>query len=318
MQKANVREVEPGIFVLDHHFLGAPGLIASYLLPGPDGLTLVESGPGSTTETLLAGIRAAGFDPGDLRRILLTHIHLDHAGAAGGLVRRFPEARAYVHPAGAAHLVDPSRLLRSARRIYGDHMDTLWGEILPVPEDRLTVLTDGEAVRVGGRVLRALDTPGHASHHLAFHDPDAGVVFTGDVAGVRLERTPHVRPPTPPPDIDLGLWRASVARIRALRPRALLLTHFDAVDDPEWHLDDLLARLFSWAGWMDGRLEGGSGTEELVAALRRRGDAEIRDAGGDDDMVRRYDLSVSYEMIVDGLARYLRRAAEAREGRVGG
>ncbi|HKG94299.1 MAG TPA: MBL fold metallo-hydrolase, partial [Gemmatimonadaceae bacterium] len=176
------REVEPGVFLLDHHFRGSPRVIASYLIAGDrDALTLVEAGPASTTDTLLAGVRQAGFDPARIERVIVTHIHLDHAGAAGTLVRRLPRARVYVHPVGAPHLVDPSKLMASATRIYGALMGPLWGEMLPVPEERLVVLADGETVDAGGRVLRAHDTPGHANHHLALHDARSGALFTGDV-----------------------------------------------------------------------------------------------------------------------------------------
>lgn len=304
-----VREAEPGIFVIDHRFAGSEELIASFLLPGADGLTLVESGPASTLPRLLEGIRAAGFDPADLRRVVLTHVHLDHAGGAGSLLRHAPGAVVYAHPAGVPHLVDPAKLLRSARRIYGDAMDALWGEVLPVPAERVAALADGESLPIGGRTLRALFTPGHAGHHVAVHEPEAGVVFTGDVAGVRLPGSAYVRPPTPPPDVDLVLWRESVGRIRALAPRRLYLTHFGGFDDPGPHLDGLLARLFFWAGWTEAQRERGADAGEVAAGLRRLGDAEIRAAGGDDELVGRYELSVGYEMIAEGLLRHLGRAA---------
>ena len=304
-----VREAEPGTFVIDHHFQGSGELIASFLLPGADGLTLVESGPASTLPRLLEGIRAAGFDPADLRRVVLTHVHLDHAGGAGSLLRHAPLARVHVHPAGVPHLVDPTKLVRSARRVFGDAMDTLWGEVLPVPADRVAALADGEELPIGGRVLRVLFTPGHAGHHVALHEPAAGAVFTGDVAGVRLPGSTHVRPPTPPPDVDLDLWRGSVGRIRALGPRRLYLTHFAGFDDPGPHLDELLARLFFWAGWTEAQRERGADAGEVAAGLRRLGDASIRAAGGDDAMVRRYELAVGYEMIARGLLRHLERAA---------
>lgn len=304
-----VREAEPGTWVIDHRFQGSEELIASFLLAGADGLTLVESGPASTLPRLLEGIRAAGFDPADLRRVVLTHVHLDHAGGAGSLLRHAPRARVYVHPAGVPHLLDPARLVRSARRVFGDAMDTLWGEVLPVPADRVVALADGEELAIGGRVLRALFTPGHAGHHLALHEPAAGIVFTGDVAGVRLPGSAHVRPPTPPPDVDLALWRESVGRIRALGPRRLYLTHFGGFDDPGPHLDGLLARLFFWAGWTRAQMERGADAGVIAAGLRRLGDAEIRAAGGDDALVERYELAVGYEMIARGLLRHLEHAA---------
>jgi glyoxylase-like metal-dependent hydrolase (beta-lactamase superfamily II) len=307
MPEPIVKELEPDLFLIDHHFQGVPGVIGSYLLAGGDDLTLVEAGPASTTEALLRGIRAAGFDPERITRILLTHIHLDHAGASGTLVRRLPRATVYVHPIGAPHLIDPERLLSSASRIYGDQMESLWGEILPVPEERVVELKDEDEVRAGGRTLRALDTPGHAHHHLAYHDAEGGSVFTGDVAAVRLGGRPYVRPPTPPPELDLELWRRSVLRIRGLRPRRLLLTHFGAYDDPDWHLDDLLSRLFFWGGWVGARLEEGTERERVTEELQRIGDAEMAEIVSESGWEEPYELATNYRMTVDGFARYFRK-----------
>lgn len=307
MSNPEVREIEPGTFLIDQHFLGTPGVIASYLLADGDDLALIETGPTTTLETVLAGVRAAGFAPEAIRHVLVTHIHLDHAGAAGTLLQRLPHARLYVHPVGAPHLVDPSKLLSSAGRIYGAEMDRLWGQILPVPEDRLTVVEDGAELRVGRRRLVALDTPGHASHHLAFHEPESGLVFTGDVAAVRLAGTSYVRPPTPPPELELELWKGSVARLRALRPRRLLLTHFGAFDDADHHLDELLARLFFWAGWVDARLRAEQDAEAIVDALRQFGDTELREMTGDPALLHAYELATNYRMTVDGFVRYFRK-----------
>jgi glyoxylase-like metal-dependent hydrolase (beta-lactamase superfamily II) len=307
MNSPTVQQIEPGLFLIDHVFLSVPGVIASYLLADGDEVALIETGPTSTLEVLLEGVRATGHDPEQITRVLVTHIHLDHAGAAGVLLERLPRARLYVHPVGAPHLIDPSKLLASATRIYGDRMDRLWGRIVPVPRDRLDVTEDGAAIRVGGRTLRALDTPGHAMHHLAFHEPDLGAVFTGDVAAVRLGGTAYVRPPTPPPELDLGLWMQSVARLRALDARLLLLTHFGAFDDVDRHLDMLLARLFHWAGWTEARLEQEPDTTRVAAELRARGDDEIRREVGDDSLFQAYELATNYQMTVDGYARYFRK-----------
>ncbi|HET6763513.1 MAG TPA: MBL fold metallo-hydrolase, partial [Longimicrobiaceae bacterium] len=239
---ALIAEEAPGVVRIDHRWMGTPGLIASYLLGDGDDLALVEAGPASTAGNLLAAIQAAGHDPADVRTILLTHIHLDHAAGTGLLLRHMPRARVVVHPAGAGHLADPSRLLRSATRIYGDRMDALWGPMLPVPADRIDARSD-VAVKAGGRTLMALDTPGHAGHHLAFHDAEAALVFTGDVAGVRLPGCTHVRPPTPPPEFDPELWRSSIARLRSTGAGRLLLTHFGGFGDAERHLDELQGRL---------------------------------------------------------------------------
>lgn len=296
----DIFEEAPGIHRIDHGWFG-PGFIASYLITGGEGPALVEAGPASTHEALLAGVRAAGVDPAEIRDLLLTHIHLDHAAGAGLLARVAPRARVHVHPRGAAHLSDPSRLLASARRLYGDAMDAMWGTMLPVPPERIRTPADGEAILVAGRTLHALYTPGHAAHHLAFHDPEAGVVFTGDVGGIRLEGVRHVRPPTPPPELDTPAWMASIDRLRALEPERLLLTHFGGAADAGWHLDDLAARLADWT-----RLAGehrGAGPGALAAALRGRGDADLALAGATDAQVRRYAESIPYEMMAAGLLR---------------
>jgi len=314
MNSLTADRVAEGITLIDLRFLGVPGVIASYLVADGDAVALIETGPTTTLDTLLAGVRAAGHDPEAITDVLVTHIHLDHAGAAGTLLRHLPRARLHVHPVGAPHLLDPSKLLGSATRIYGDRMDELWGEILPVPEGRLIVAQDGAEIRVGGRVLRALATPGHAAHHLAFHDPDTGTVFTGDVAAVRLAGTDYVRPPTPPPELDLDGWLRSVSRIRALRPERLALTHFGAYADADDHLDTMIARLFEWAGWVEARLAAEPDRAAVTAELQARSDAEIRaigeaDSHRSDDLIRAYELATNYRMTVDGFARFFRKRA---------
>jgi glyoxylase-like metal-dependent hydrolase (beta-lactamase superfamily II) len=306
MAEARIYEEAPGVTRIDHGW-GGEGFIASYLVEDGGELALIEAGPASTRDALLGGIRAAGHDPADLSHILLTHIHLDHAAGAGQLARIAPDATVHVHPQGAPHLVDPSRLLASAARIYGDQMDALWGTMLPVPEERIRTPGDGEAVRVGGRSLVALDTPGHAIHHFAFHDPDAGLVFTGDVGGIRMDRARHVRPPTPPPEVDTPGWMASIDRLRALEPRMLLPTHFGGIDDVAWHLDDLAARLDDWT-----RLSAQHADPAALAdALRRRADAELLEVTGDAGLVRRYAQSIPYDMMAAGLVRQARTRTES-------
>jgi glyoxylase-like metal-dependent hydrolase (beta-lactamase superfamily II) len=307
MSEPIVQEVEQGVFLIDQQFLNVPGVVASYLVADGDEAALIETGPTTTLDTVLAGVRSAGFDPEQITRVLVTHIHLDHAGAAGVLLRRLPRARLHVHPVGAPHLVDPSKLLASATRIYGDRMERLWGEIVPVPDDRVEPTPDGAEIRVGRRTLRAVDTPGHATHHLAYHEAESGVVFTGDVAAVRLRGTGYVRPPTPPPELDLELWMASIARLRSLDAKQLLLTHFGAYADVDHHLDQLIARLFRWAGWAEVRLRQESDTAALTEELRAWGDAELRAIAGDDSLLHPYELATNYRMTVDGFARHFRR-----------
>ncbi|MDQ3811868.1 MAG: MBL fold metallo-hydrolase [Chloroflexota bacterium] len=315
----SVQQLESGLFRIDLHFQGVAGVIASYLLAdSADDLTLVETGPSTTIDALLAGIRAAGFDPDAIRRLAVTHIHLDHAGAAGSLLQRLPGARLSVHQIGLPHLIDPTKLIASATRIYGEAMERLWGEIVPVPADRVDVLQDGQELQAGGRTLRAYYTPGHASHHVAYHDPASGAVFTGDVAGVRLGDTQYVCPPTPPPDIDLALWQESVARLRALRPRRLYLTHFGAFADPEWHFDDLMSRLGRWTEWVEGRLTAEPDTAVVAAELQRLQERELAAITHTDaqTLSEAYELATPSKMNVDGLARYLKKrvSAGARPG----
>ncbi len=322
----------PGRWCLDLAFQGYAGAVAAFLLAEGDDLVLVETGPGSTLAALEAGVAQAGFALEQLTAVAVTHVHLDHAGAAGAVLARAPRARLYVHPRGAAHMVDPSRLVASAARIYGEHMDRLWGAFEPVPAGRVAALDDGARVPLGARGLVALHTPGHATHHVAYHDEDAGDVYAGDVAGVRLAGAPYVRPPTPPPDVDLDAWRTSVARLRGAASRRLILTHFGAVDDVDWHLDDLLARLFEWCGWVEGRLEGAAADAALVVdALAERGRREVARAlaGVAADalpagvtaahLADGYELATPSDMTVAGVARWMgvraRRDAERMAAR---
>jgi glyoxylase-like metal-dependent hydrolase (beta-lactamase superfamily II) len=224
------------VHTLDLNFLGIPGSIAAYLIPHAHGAILIETGPGSTLPALQAGLRAHGLLAADISDVFLTHIHLDHAGAAGWLARQ--GAQIHVHPLGAPHLIDPERLLNSASRIYGDKMDFLWGEFLPVPEEQLSVLQDGESVEIDGLRIRAIDTPGHAYHHYIYILED--ICFSGDIGGVRMPGVRHVRLPMPPPELHLESWRASLKKMRQEYENGsftrIAPTHFGIFDDPAWHL----------------------------------------------------------------------------------
>jgi glyoxylase-like metal-dependent hydrolase (beta-lactamase superfamily II) len=310
MTEARIHQEAAGVTRIDHGW-GGPGFIASYLVADGDGLALIEAGPASTREALLAGIRAAGHDPAALTHILLTHVHLDHAAGAGELARIAPRAVVHVHPRGAPHVVDPSRLLASAARLYGDRMDEMWGTMHPIPAERVVTLADSEAIRVGGRTLRAVDTPGHAAHHLSFHEPDAGLVFTGDVGGIRLQGARYVRPPTPPPELDTPAWLASIDRLRALDAEMLLPTHFGGVRDVAWHLDDLAARLRAWTRLAQEHAD--AGPVALAAVLRAGADEDLLSATGNPEIVARYATSIPYEMMAAGLLRQQSlRAGSAR------
>lgn len=306
MADAAVHREAEGVWRIDHGWQ-MPRMIASYLLVDEGDAVLVEAGPASTRDALLAGIRAAGVDPADVSWILPTHVHLDHAAGAGALLAEMPRARVGIHPLGAPHLADPAKLIASATRIYGDRMHELWGEMRPVPADRLTVLEDGARVRVGRRTLAAVDTPGHARHHHAFHDADAGLVFTGDVAGIRLPGASYVLPPTPPPEFEPERWHASVARLRALRPAMLLPTHFGGVTDTERHLDELDARVADWTAWATAQVAAGADVDALARGLAARSADEITAATGDPRMAAEYETSVGYPMLAAGLYRSVTR-----------
>lgn len=287
---------------IDHGFSGLAHVIASYLVPTEVGPVLIEAGPASSYANLVAAIRALGYAPEDVRHLFVTHIHLDHAGGAW----RFAESGAtiYVHPRGAPHLADPTKLLASAARIYGEQMENLWGEVRPIAAERIKVLDDGQDVHLGRTRVRAISTPGHASHHHVYVID--GLLFAGDIAGIRIGRGP-VLPPTPPPDIDLEAWRASLQRVRELAPDALYLTHFGRADDVRDHLDRLESKLDAWASWTLGALRAGKDDEKLVADFVRYWQEELRACGLDEERIREYELADPPWMNLQGLVRYWRK-----------
>jgi glyoxylase-like metal-dependent hydrolase (beta-lactamase superfamily II) len=224
---------------LDLHHQGAERVIGSYVLDTEDGPALFDCGPASCRDALVAGLRTRGLELSDLRHLLLSHIHLDHAGAAGVLVREHPGLQVHVSEIGAPHLVDPSRLERSARRLYGDTFDDLWGELAPVPQENVHIA--GERV-VG---LECFPTPGHASHHVCYLSGD-GTLYAGDAAGVRIRPHMTVLPPTPPPEFDLDIWLQTLDEIERRAPERLALIHFGVADDVTRHLAELRRRLRDW------------------------------------------------------------------------
>ncbi|HKV84005.1 MAG TPA: MBL fold metallo-hydrolase [Ktedonobacterales bacterium] len=301
--------VHDDLWTLDTLYQGESGVIASYLLTGADGLALVDVGSAASVDQVLAGIRAAGYRPEDVEHLVLTHVHLDHAGATGTLLRSMPNARVYVHAIGAPHLIDPTKLLSSAQRIYGDRMEQLWGHTEPVPAERITILEDEQTIRVGQRTLRALYTPGHAIHHLAYFDEASRTAFTGDVAGVRLLGSTFVRPPTPPPDLSLEDWTASIARLDALNLETIYLPHFGPASGVREHFARLRENLYAWGELMRQGIRAGKDDEALARDLAAASEpallASAPDAG--DDLLDRYELATNYLMSAQGYVRYYRK-----------
>ena len=291
------------IHVLDTHHLGRAGIIASTALETDDGLVLFDTGPESTFENLAAELRGIHFAAEDVRHVFLSHIHFDHAGAAW----RFAElgATIYVHPRGAPHLIDPAKLIASATRLYGDDMDRLWGRIAPIPAERVKVLQDDELVRVAPFEVRAIATPGHASHHHIYHWNDN--VFGGDVAGVRLGGGPPV-PPFVPPELDIESWLESIAKIRALNPAKLFLPHFGLMKGPvAAHLNALEERVRRWSIWFRDRLRAGADEQQMKPDFAQFVVEELRAAGATEKEALDYEQADPSFMAVSAAVRYWRK-----------
>lgn len=250
--------IVPGVTEIDTRLGGWDRVTAGYLVDGPAPV-LVETGSQSSVPVLLAALDELGMAADDLAGVAVTHIHLDHAGGVGDVAKAFPRATVYVHEKGARHLVDPARLVDSAARVYGDLLDSLYGRLDPTPSERIHVLADGEAIQVGdGRVLTAIDSPGHARHHLGLHDSRSGILFAGDAVGVRLPDAGVLRPAAPPPDFDLDQALHSLHRFAERRPAALALAHYGVLSDPQDLLAEAEVTLRAWAdeaerAWREGR-----------------------------------------------------------------
>lgn len=303
MSPARVEELGADRFQLDLDFRDVEGLIASYALPGPNGWTIVETGPTTCREHLVQGVSAAGIDPKEVDRVLVTHIHLDHAGGLGTAAELFPNATLFVHREGLAHMLDPSKLVASARRAWGAAADPLWGPILPVPPSRLVALSGGERLQLRDGKLLVVDTPGHARHHLAFFDETTRSLLTGDAAGVHLPGTDLVRPALPPPDLDLEALLASVDRMRELAPERLLYTHFGPRSSGVEALSAYPAIVLRWRDVALAAAREEPSVEYVSAALQRsEQEASSGTAHADD----RPDLISGTAMAAQGLLRYFR------------
>jgi glyoxylase-like metal-dependent hydrolase (beta-lactamase superfamily II) len=297
------------VVTLDLMFQGRAHAIAAYLIRSGDAVVLVESGPGSTLAGLEAGLAQEGLATRDLTHVLLTHIHLDHAGAAGRLARQGAEI--YVHPVGAPHLLNPEKLLASATRIYGDRMDSLWGEFLPVPGEKLHVVEDEEEIEIGGLRLRAVDTPGHAGHHHAYLFED--FCFCGDVGGVRIPGYQYLRVPMVPPELHLERWRESIQRLRREKFKYMAPTHFGVYDDPEWQLREVEKGLYDAERWIDKMMA--EDPSPPIEALRESFTTWMVEQGAafglSEDVAKAYGLANPPGMSADGLLRYWKKVKMA-------
>ena len=293
------------IHTLDLHFLDLPQAIAAYLIETSDGPVLIESGPYTTYEHLEQEICRVGFALEDIRHVLLTHIHFDHAGAAWALAEQ--GATIYVHPVGAPHLVNPEKLWNSAKRIYQDDMDRLWGAMHPIPEAKLREVAHEERLTFGETTFTAYHTPGHAIHHIAYQQGNS--VFTGDVGGVRIEGG-MVEPPCPPPDINLADWQHSIQLLRDLHPAHLYLTHFGVVDQVPEHLDALDRQLLNWADWVRENMQGGLPAEAIAPEFIVYVKQQLQAHGASDELIQQYEAANPSWMSVAGLMRYWKKKGE--------
>jgi glyoxylase-like metal-dependent hydrolase (beta-lactamase superfamily II) len=293
----------PRIETLDLGFQGTPETIASFLVVGPAGPVLLETGPGSTLPRLVEQLEERGFAPQDVQGVLVTHIHLDHAGGAGWWAQQ--GVPVYVHSAGAPHLIDPSKLLASAERIYGDRMGPLWGQTLPAPRENIIPVEDGDAIEVAGLRFRALSTPGHARHHHVYRLDDIG--FMGDALGILLPKRNWIDLPAPPPEFDLEAWKESLQRIRQQEFSTIYRTHFGEVGDVAEQIDSFEQILIEAANlvrqMMAEGLERSSMVDRYQSEMRDRATA----AGLDQATAKAYELANPRDMSVDGIARYWRK-----------
>ncbi len=296
-----------GLDYVDLNFLGTPEIIATAVLHHASGVALIDPGPSTTHDNLTAALRRKGIAIGDVRQILLTHIHLDHAGVTGTLVRENPSIEVFVHEGGAPHMIDPSKLLASAGRLYGADMDRLWGDFVPVPAGRVKPLKGEEHINAGGRDLHVAYTPGHASHHVSYFDTSSRVAFVGDTAGIRRGQGNYVMPPTPPPDIDLDAWRTSEDRILSWDPDTLFLTHFGPFHGARVHFQELSARLQTWSAIVRRLLADTSlGEDGRLQAFVNEALLELKRTVGE-QQAEQYNRAGRLDYSWQGLSRYWRK-----------
>ena len=298
-----------GLDYVDLNFLGRSQIIATAIIQGPSGVALIDPGPSTTLDNLRAALKTKGIAIADVRHLLLTHIHLDHAGSTGSLVKENPAIEVFVHERGAPHMIDPSKLLASASRLYGADMDRLWGDFLAVPADRVKAVKGGERIAAGGRELEVAYTPGHAWHHVSYFDASSRVAFVGDTAGIRRGAGAYVMPPTPPPDIELDAWRTSADRILAWDPDTLFLTHFGPSHGARLHFQELMDRLQTWSAIVrrlvaDASLDDAERERQFVDAAM----LDLRRVVGEQE-AEMYSRAGRIDYSWEGLSRYWRKRA---------
>jgi glyoxylase-like metal-dependent hydrolase (beta-lactamase superfamily II) len=298
--------------VLDLNWMGRPRSIGAVLLESDGHCAILDPGPASTLETLRAQLQSRGLSVSRLDAILLTHIHLDHAGATGSLLRENPSLRVFVHSKGAVHLADPSKLLASAGRLWGDDLQRLFGETLPVPEQNIQILEGSETVLVGTRKLEVIYTPGHASHHVTYFDDFEGVAFAGDTAGIRIANGPYIMPATPPPDIDLAVWEQSFASILDRQPSRLFVTHFGYAENPAQHIADFRERLHFWAEIAEQAMQSSSDIAVALQSFLEQTQTEMRKYLSEAD-AEQHAFTAGLPLSFLGLARHIRKRSSAAE-----
>jgi glyoxylase-like metal-dependent hydrolase (beta-lactamase superfamily II) len=309
-----VPSISTELSYVDLNFCDTPKSIATGVYASSDGVGLVDPGPGSCVDNLRAELKTQGIGVRDIRSILLTHIHLDHAGATGSLVRDNPDVRVFVHEKGAPHVIDPSKLVNSANQLWGvEGVAKLWGPVLPVPETNLTVLRGGERINAGGRTIEVKYTPGHASHHVSYFDARAGLAWVGDTAGLRFGPTVFALAPTPPPDIDLEAWRDSLNAIRAWKPETVFITHFGPHASAAEHLDRFETGLFEVAEMARRAFEMDASEDAKYAMFKTELEEYLRRSVPVEE-TKPYEYVAPLDFNWRGLARYWRKRAgvEAR------
>jgi glyoxylase-like metal-dependent hydrolase (beta-lactamase superfamily II) len=295
---------------IDLQFRGTPNVVATAILPAADGVTLIDPGPTSCLPALERGLRDRGLTLRDVRTLLLTHIHLDHAGASGSIVERVPAVKVYVHERGAPHMIDPAKLLASVTRLWGDQMDSVWGAFLPVPAGQVTVLKGGERLSLAGTGIKVAYTPGHAKHHVSFLDEHSGMAYVGDTAGVRVGGD-YLIAPTPPPDIDIEAWQESLNTIEAWQPVSLFLTHFGPVSPSRAHLARFRATVASASETAREMIAGGGADEDLAKKFSEWMRQDARKYLSESD-ARAVELAAPFDQLWQGLARYWQKKGEGQ------